>query len=102
MSADGCLYSIRDRLLEGRSAPLKPANQLGLDEPPEPPFSFAQRMGGNLTHPRPPHKCAAVHAKNLRGFLRVQKVFTVVVPGLWRKSVFGVTVVCAGSLLFRQ
>jgi error-prone DNA polymerase len=56
MSTDGCLHCISDRLLEGRSALLKPANQLSLNESPQPALSFTQRVGWDLTEPCPSHQ----------------------------------------------
>jgi hypothetical protein len=49
MSVDGCIHCISDRLLEGCSALCKPGNQLGLNEAPQPPFPFAERVRGHPT-----------------------------------------------------
>jgi hypothetical protein len=82
MSVDGCIHCISDRLLEGCSALCKPGNQLGLNEAPQPPFPFAERVCGYLTKARPTHKSSAIHSENLCCFISVQEVFTVFVHGV--------------------
>jgi hypothetical protein len=86
MSTDGCFYCISDRLFEGCSALRKPVNQLSLDKAPQPSFSFAHRVRGHLTQPRPTYECSAIHAKNICCFIWVEEVFTFLVQGVWRTA----------------
>jgi hypothetical protein len=73
MSTDGYLYGTRRWPPFVDFLRLYPFQKLVFEEAPELPFSFAQRVRGNLTETCPTNERSAVlHTKNSRSFTSIE------------------------------